>query len=421
MKSCTGPFTANGRAGFGFHFWALWTAAACSNLSDGLFKFFLPVIAARLTDSPSLIAGVTAVSTLPWLLFALQAGAIVDRVDRKRLMIQVNLARAVTIAFLAMAVTFSWASLPALYAAAFLLGICETLSDTAAGSLVPSVVGKANLDRANSRLFAVETTMNQFVGPPLGAALLAFGVGLALGGSAGSYLLAVFSLFMLPGNFKPERISGSPLLSDIREGITFLWKSKLLRTLAIMVGVMAGCWSAYLSLLVLYAVDPGPVGLNELGYSLLLTSIAAGGISGAFLTGPIQRLFGRRWLFGADIVGTFAMLVTPALTTNPWLIGLAAFAGGIGGTTWSVAVASLRQSLVPDELLGRVYGVYRLIGWGTLSIGAALAGFIAELISIKAVFILGAAISICLFYPFAKVLTKERVEAAEAPQDTVTS
>jgi len=149
--------------------------------------------------------------------------------------------------------------------------------------------------------------------------------------------------------------------------------------------------------------------LSEFEYSFLLTSLAAGGLAGASLVMPIQRLLGRRWLLGLDIVGTIVMLLIPAITKNVFLVGIAIFIGGFGGGAWNVSVNSIRQSMVTNELLGRVYSAYRLVGWGTLALGALLAGIITQWFGIQTFFVLAALVNVSLFVPMLKVLTNENL------------
>ena len=163
--------------------------------------------------------------------------------------------------------------------------------------------------------------------------------------------------------------------------------------------------SAWGSIMVLYVISPGPGGLSEIGYGVMLTSIGIGGLVGTLLAVPLVKRFGRRWAIGADILGTFVMLAVPALTPNAWAIGAAAVIGGIGGAMWSIVVSSIRQQIVPDDMMGRSSGVFRLFGYGALPLGSALAGFVAEGLGIPAVFALCAALTLLLFVPFFRSIT----------------
>jgi MFS family permease len=183
-------------------FGRLWTASALSNLADGVFQVALPRLAVTLTKSPARGAGVALAQRLPWLLMALPAGALADRLDRRRTMVRVDLLRVAVMTGLATTVALDVATMPSLYVAALVLGAGETLFDTASQSILPAVVGRHQLSVANGRLQAVELTTNQFIGPPLGGLLAAAALTVAFAASAGAYLLAAVSLMAIAGSFR---------------------------------------------------------------------------------------------------------------------------------------------------------------------------------------------------------------------------
>lgn len=382
------------------NFWALWSATALSNLADGVFKLALPLLALRVTDSPAVVAGVALAVRLPWLFFALAAGGIVDRLDRRRLMVAANGFRVLILVALMGMVQSGQISIPLLYGAALLLGVAETLADTAGSTMIPMVVPELEYDRANAGLVGVTTVTNEFIGPPLGGALAAIGLGIAFGSSAGLYLAAAGALLLMVGNFRLVRTSQAPFLSEMWEGVRFVWHHRLLRTLAIILAVMNLAWSAWSTVMVLYLIAPGPGNLSEFEFGVMLTSIGIGGVVGAIVAEPFARRVGREWAIAADIIGTFLMMAVPIFTVNAWWIGAGAVIGGIGGSMWGVVVSSMRQQVTPEALQGRVSGVMRLFAYGALSIGAALAGIIAELHSIPMVFVVVAAMNALLIIPF---------------------
>lgn len=394
-------------------YWKLWLASAGSNLADGIFWVALPLLAITLTDSPALIAGVTIVSRLPWLLFALVAGALADRLDRRRTMVLVDLFRAGLLGALAIATFGGFASLPVLYLVAFALGVAETLFDTSAQSIMPNLVEPDRLSRANGRLYAVELTMNQFVGPPLGGLLAAAGVALAFGTGAAAYLLAAVALFTIAGAFRPVR-EGSPtrIHEEIAEGLRYLFGHRLLRVLAAMVGISNLCSTAVFSVFVLYAVAPGPLGLNEVGFGVLLTSLAVGSLLGSFIVEPLERGLGRANLLAVSMTSYGVTLLIPAVTTNVPVIAFAWVVAGMIGIAWNVVTVSLRQRIVPDRLLGRVNATYRLLAWGTMPIGAALGGLVGELFGLVPVFLVFGALQLTLLLG-RLVVTERAIEAAE--------
>src|SRR6266508_1482781 len=211
------------RTGTGTGFRKVLVASGLSNLADGVFQIALPLVTLGITRDPAAFAVVTVALRLPWLLFALPAGALADRLDRRRTMFLVNAGRGGLIGILAVAVATDNESLPLLCAIAFALGIGETLFDTAAQSLVPNLVDPDDLSRANSRLFALEMSLNQFAGPALCGFVVGISDALALFVSTGAYVVAAGTLALVVGNFRPER-NGPPtrLRQAIVDGIRYL-------------------------------------------------------------------------------------------------------------------------------------------------------------------------------------------------------
>ena len=403
------------------NYWRLWISSAASNLADGIFFIALPLLAVRLTDSPVLVAGVAIAGRLPWLVFVLVAGALADRLDRRRTMRNVQLFRVAVMAGLAVLAIVDGLSLPLLYVVAFALGVGETLFDTAAQSIMPSLVSRDQLSTANGRLYAVELVTNQFVGPPLGGVLIGLSVPLALAGSALGYVLAAIGLTLIAGRFKPER-SGPPtrITTDIAEGMRYLWRNRVLRTLAIMVGVMNLASTATQAVFVLYAVRPGPMDLSEAGFGILLTTFAIGSLLGSVLAAPLEAHIGRVPILFASVAVLALCLVVPALTTNGIAVGASFALTGVFVVVWNVITVSLRQRIVPDHLLGRVNAGYRLFAWGTQPIGALLGGIVGELVGLPAVFLMaGAMVFLLLFARLAidePALRRAEADGGDQPQ-----
>jgi MFS family permease len=410
-----GPSAAASRtvAGLPTAYWKLWSASAGSNLADGIFWIALPLLAIRLTDSPALVAGVAIASRLPWLLFALVAGALADRLDRRRTMILVDLFRAGLLGALALATAAGVANLPLLYVVAFALGVAETLFDTSAQSIMPNLVEPERLSRANGRLYAVELTMNQFVGPPVGGFLAAAAIASAFGTGAVAYLLAAGALLTIPGAFRPVR-EGPPtrIHSDIAEGLRYLFGHPLLRVLALMVGLSNLASTAVFSVWVLYAVAPGPLALDEVGFGVLMTSLAVGSLLGSFVVERLERRLGRANLLALSMTINASTLLIPVLTTNVPIIFVVWLVAGAIGIGWNIVTVSLRQRIVPDALLGRVNATYRLLAWGTMPLGAALGGIIGETVGLAAVFWIFGALQVSLVLG-RLIVTDEAIARAE--------
>ena len=400
----------------GLPFWQLWSASTLSNLADGLVKIALPLVAVTLTDSPGLVAGVTLAVTLPWLVFALPAGALADRVDRRIAMVAANVVRAAAVAVLAVAVALgleSSAAMWALYAVALLLGTAETVYDTCAQSILPQVVPRDRLPRANGRLIAAELTANEFVGPPLGGLLVAAGVAAAFATPAALWAAAVGALLLLRGGFSVPREEPTTLRADVAEGLSYLWRHRLLRTLAAMTGLFNFATNATFAVFVLYAVGPdSAMGLSEVGYGVLFATLAAGSLIGALLADPIIRRLGRSRSLLLGILGGVGAVGISALTTNPLVIAAVFLVGGLTNALWNVVAVSLRQRITPDRILGRINSSYRLVAWGTRPLGAAAAGLLGELLGLRAVFAIAAAVILATLFGMTQI-TDTAITTAE--------
>lgn len=394
----------------------LWTSSAAANLADGVFLVAMPLMAVSLTTSPALVAGVTIAGRLPWLVFVLVAGAIADRFDRRVTMRNVQVMRVIVLGSLALLALTGQLSLPVLYVTAFVLGVGETLFDTSAQSIMPAVVPRELLSRANGRLYAVEMVMNQFVGPPLGGFLVAISVPLALAGSTLAYVVAAVGLVLMVGTFRAASDGPRPsMLSDIAAGLRYLLGHRVLRTMAIMVGVSNLASAGFTAVLVLYVVAPGPMGLDEVGFGILTTGWAIGAVGGSVLEPHVERRLGRSNTLFVCVIGYGATLLVPALTTAPVPIMASMVVSGAFIMVWNIITVTLRQRIVPDQLLGRVNAGYRLFAWGSMPIGALLGGLVAQAFGLEAVFVMGALGTLALL-AFRPVLTEGALAAAELPQ-----
>lgn len=399
----------------------LWSSSAASNLADGIFFVTLPLIAVGLTTSPVLIAGVAVAARLPWLVFVLVAGALADRLDRRVTMRNVQLMRVAVVGLLVILAASGQLSLPLIYVAAFVLGIGETLFDTAAQSLMPSLVPRELLNRANSRLYAVELIMNTLIGPPLGGLLVAISVPIALAGSVLGYAIAAVGLAFIVGSFRA--LQDGPRRSmrrEIREGFTYLWGNHVLRTLAIMVAAANVANAAVMAVFVLFVVAPGPMGLDEVGFGLLMSTFAIGGVLGSLLVERVEARVGRSDILFAVVIAGGLLTMIPALTAAVVPVAAGMIALGAAIMMWNVITVSLRQRIVPDHLLGRLNATYRLFAFGSMPIGAILGGLLAEVLGLPAVFIVAGLISLSMLW-FRRTLTDAALDAAErAPAEPAT-
>jgi MFS family permease len=373
----------------GADFGKLWTAATVSNVGDGVTMVAGPLLVASLTRDPALVAGAAFVQSLPWLLFSVVSGVWVDRVDRQRLIVAVNLARGAALGGLCLAVATGTATIPLIYAVFFLLGLFETVADTASVARLPAIVPPERLGAANARLMASFTVGNQFVAKPLGAWLFAGAAALPFGVDALTFVVAaVLVAAMRPAPREPVRSRGN-LRRDMAEGVRRLWSHRLLRTLAVSMGVANVAFCGAFAAFVLYARER--LGLSGVGYGFLLTTFAVGGVLGTAVAGRFQKWFGASRILRAGLVIEVLTHLTLALTRQAWVAAAILTVFGVHTMVWGVIVTTLRQRAVPDRLLGRVTGAYALFDAGGASLGLLLGGVLARAFSITAPFWLACA------------------------------
>jgi MFS family permease len=390
-----------------------------STLGDGMYLAALPLLAATLTRDPLAVSVVTFAGWLPWPLFALPAGALVDRLDRRRVMWTVDAARALILAALTAAVVAGWGSIPLLAVAGFLVGAGQPLVENAAQAMVVAVVGRdpGRLGRANGRLVASLTVGQQLVGPPVGSAAFALAAWLPFLADAASFGVSAGLVASVEGRFRPDGAAGGSragrsLRAEIAEGLRFLFGHRVLRAMVLLVGASNLAFMAGEAVLVLFAADE--LGLGSRGYGLLLAAVAVGGVPASLLAARVAgRVPPGRLIVGGVLAGAVVMACF-GLASGPWLAGAAQVATGAVWGVWNVTLLSLRQAIVPDRLMGRVVGAIRLIGFGTIPVGALLGGVAARTLGLRAPFLLGAAVLAVAALAAAPVVTTTAVQAASA-------
>lgn len=370
--------TLRPRLGAAFH--RLWTAAAVSNLGDGITMVAGPLLLASLTGNPALIAGGVFAQQLPWLLFALVSGAVADRVDRRRLIVAGNVGRAAALATLAVAAGAGHASVVLVYLVLFALGAGETLVDTASGAMLPQLVAPADLPRANARLSATFTIANQFLAKPFGAWLFGVAAAVPFGVDALTFVVSAALIATLPAMPATSGPAGPgaarrSLRRDIAEGLRWLRGDRLLGTLAVAMGLGNVAFCSAFAVFVLYARHR--LGLGDIGYGVLLTTFAVGGLIGAGVAVRLTARFGSPAVLRAGLLVEVVTHVTLATTTRPLVAGSVLVLFGVQTVVWGVITASLRQRLVPNHLLGRIGSVYALLETGGAALGTLIGGLLA--------------------------------------------
>jgi MFS family permease len=387
---------------------------AATNLADGVMKVALPLLATRLTSSPAQVTGVALALSLPWLLTALHVGVLVDRANRRTLLVAANAMRVSALAALTAAVAGHGVSIPLLYVAGAVLGIAEVIAITAAMALVPAAISQGGREQVNAWMTAAETVCNEFCGPFVGGLLVAAGYGVALGASGTAFLVTLVMPLLLIGQYRAAPSAGAPVPvhAKIAEGLSFLWQRPLLRTMALTLSVLCLCWGAWLALIPLVATRA--LHLRPQDYGLIMSALGIGGFVGAASSTWLGRRFGRRWVMFGDLVGTFAMVAAPALLASPYAIAASAFLGGMGGTLWTVTTRTLAQKMVPPDMMGRFFAAWRLFSWGALPVGAATIGALAQIVGLRAAFLPFAAATALLVVPFLKAITPSALREADS-------
>jgi MFS family permease len=367
-------------------------------LGDGVTLVAGPLLAASLTRDPLLVGGLAFAQRVPWLLFPLISGALVDRLDRRRVMGYADAVRTALIGALGVAALLGWASMPLLYVVFFLMGTLETLFDNASQAIIPALVSRDRLERANSRLYAAEIVTNELAGSPLGGFLFGLAAAVPFLLDAGTYAAAAALILSLRGEFRSERPEGTPpttLVAEIGEGLRWLWNHGLIRTLAIMLGVFNMTFAATEAILVLFAQDV--LGLGSFGYGVLFTSTAVGGLIASLTADKIVAWLGPGRALQASVLISALVLSVVAFSDSAVVVWAVFLLVGITVVVWNVITVSFRQAVVPEDIFGRVNSVYRLLGWGGLSIGALLGGFLARGFGLTAPFWFAAVVLAMMF------------------------
>ncbi|HEX4721757.1 MAG TPA: MFS transporter [Pseudonocardiaceae bacterium] len=364
-------------ARLGGAFGRLLTSVGVSGVGDGIRQTALPLLAAVLTGNPLGVAAVAVAQALPWLLVSLLAGALVDRWDRRTVMLATNAIRAVLAVVLAALVAAGLVSIPVLCVVAFCLTTAETFADPAAQALLPALVDVTDLELANSRLSVVSSVTVQFAGPPLGGLLFALRRAIPFLADAVSFAAPVLLLRALPPlKAVAETPAATSLRAEIVVGLRFLFLRPLLRALVGAIALNNLLMEAVFGIFVLYALQV--LHLGPTGYGLLFTAYAAGGVLGGLCAVRVRELLGA----GPAVIGSMLLLGLPflliALVPNGYLAGVAMVVMGTGEGVWNVLTMALRQAVIPDPLRGRVLSAFRTFGWGAASVGAAVGGVLAH-------------------------------------------
>ena len=363
------------RLGMGFR-WLLASSWA-SNLGDGLMMAAGPLLVASQTHNPVLVAGAAMAGQLPWLLFGLVAGALADRLDRRLLVMVVDSLRTAVLVGLCAVIVTGHVNIWLVMVTLFALGTAEVFADATSGTLAPMLVEKADLGIANARMMAGFVTVNQLIGPAIGALLFTVGMAVPFAVQATCVALGavLISRIGTPKGAVRENVD-THVRQDIVEGVRWLMGNRPVRTLALVIITFNITWAAPMSVMVLWALQR--VGIEEAGFGLLTTATALGGLVATFSYGWLERRVPlallMRLALGCEVIYHLGM----ALTTSPLTAYPLMFFFGAYAFVWGTLANAVRQRAVPTEFQGRVGSVYMICVMGGMLIGSLLGGVIAH-------------------------------------------
>ncbi|CAI9386232.1 MFS transporter [Microbacterium sp. T2.11-28] len=427
----------------GADFGKLWTAAAFSNLADGLGRTAVPLAATTLTRDPLMISVIGALAFVPWLVFGLPAGMIVDRFDRRIIMAVANAIRGAVAVWLATLAVTGTLSLWSLFVATLVFGLGETLFDNATNAVIPGVVRRDQLDRANGWMQAAQITIDSFIATPIAGVLFAISLALPLWAGSAAYLIPIVLAILLPisaarplrgSSPRPEAagadaggsgdvaagvvadpITDVPAAAPIstREALLYLWRHRYLRTMVVFTSVIGSALSFAQAVIILFFLDTMGVTVAAIGF--VTAGIGIGALAGSLVAPRLVARFGRgRVMFGAILSGG-ATLVLTGLAPEAWT-AVGAFALSAGSVSvWNVPWGSLRQQIVPGEIFGRVLGVIRTLTWGLFPVATLLGGWVGRIDLRLPFWIGGGLIVVVAFVAIPLLIGGTRRAGAETP------
>ncbi|MEV4615560.1 MFS transporter [Kitasatospora sp. NPDC049258] len=408
----------NGVEPLGGRFVRLWAASTTSALGSGLAMVATPLLVAARTDDPLLVSAAAGVGWLPWLLFALPGGVLVDRVDRRRLMVAVDWARVVAMAVLAAATATGHAGILLLCTVLFVVNCGEIVFRAASQAVLPAVVPRERLERANGLLFGGTTLMQQMVAGPLGGFLFVLAAGLPFLANAATYAASAVLIGLVGGVYRavptagPTEERSSSVLAEMAEGLRWLLRQRLLRTMAVLIGLLNVTLTAATAVLVLLAAQR--LHLGSVGYGLLFTCMAAGGVLGSLVGDRLIALVTATWTIRVGLLVEAGLHLALATSRSPYLIGFALFAFGVHGALWGIVANSLRQRLTPPEMLGRVGSSNLFVAAGGNCLGALLGGVLAGAFGLTAPYWVGFGVAVLVTLATWRVFDRATVGAAYA-------
>jgi MFS family permease len=406
----------------GGRFARLWTASTTSALGSGLTTIAAPLFVAAHTPNPLIVSATSGAAWLPWLLFALPGGVLVDRADRRRLMVTIDWARVAAMGVLVTALAAGWSSIALLDAVLFVINTGEVVFRSASQAMIPSVVPRARLERANGWLVGGTTLMQQMIAGPLGGFLFVVAAWVPFFVNAGTYAASAVLVGLVAGTYRAASRTGTdgdhrsqPARSaraELAEGFRWLAHQRVLRTMTVLIGLLNLTLTAATAMLVLLARER--LHLGAVGSGSLFPGAAAGGLLGSVCGDWLIRRVTATWTIRIGLLVEAGLHLTLATSRSPYLVGFVLFAFGVHAALWSIVGSSLRQRLTPPEMLGRVVSTSVFIAAGGNCAGAMLGGVIAANFGITAPYWAGFAVAAIVSATTWRVFNRATVARAYA-------
>ncbi len=360
----------------------MWASSIVSNLADGVMLAAVPLLAISLTDSPILISLIGAMVMLPWLLFAIPIGAIVDRVDRRYIFAGANASRSAVVGVLALLIALGHVTIFWLLAAAFVIGVCEVAADTTAQSLIPQILDEKDFEKGNSRLQISETVIQGFIGAPISGFIYTAAIYLPFFINSLGFAISALLALKIPVKFlqdvrqNSEEKTERRFVADMKFGIAYLFHQKVLRRLVVTTATIGLCYSMGSATMVLFIIKE--LGLQERFFGVILAIQGVGAILGALVASRTSSKFGRSKVMTFAIVASSAVLLLQGFSPNIYIFVALATFGGFVISQWNILLMATYQTVIPKELYGRIHGTRRTLVWGAMPLGSLLGGVLAN-------------------------------------------
>lgn len=359
----------------------IWSAAMVSKFADGLVGAAIPLLAASLTRDPVLIAIQSNMIMLPWLLFAIPLGALLDRLNRRFVMLLVQLTRVLIGATIAELIITNNITLWALMLLTFIFGVSEVVYDTATQSTIPSLLKGHQLERGNSRMQIADTVMQSFVGVPLGAFIYAIYSYLPFVGIACFYVIAIGLVTSISKTAMQDddsyNLARPALKTEIIEGLKYLWNDKVLFRLVLATGSVGFFYAMGQATLVLFILDH--LHVSEALYGWVMVPLAIGSLVGAFASPKLSARFGRSKALSYSLPGASIALLAAGLSPNVYFFMIASTFHGFFIAQWNILLMSTYHGMIPNEIFGRIHGTRRTLVWGLMPIAGLIGGLLGRI------------------------------------------